>query len=204
MAVTRDIYADFTEGRLVRSSKDSGYVNFPSPFHEDNLRLVIHPLEFDPSRTPNLGPFAEIDPSGMALTVSIFKSDATLLASQGSWAVSGNTLVGTLNCNTAAMQTAFASSSTTSIPALIEFEFSDADGKVTVQQAITISREYITSGTPAPIPSETYLTESASLSLFVAKAGAAGEGFTLTSPDGTKTIYCYCDNDGVLRSDPVS
>ena len=203
MAVTRDIYCNFTDGRLVRSNKDATYVTLPAPFHEYNLRLIIHPLEVDPSRALNLGPFAELDPDGWALNLSIFNSSgSSVLAQQTSWTAEGNTLVGSLNCNTANMVTAM--TGVNSIQAVLEFEFTDANGKITIQQSITINREYITSGTPAPLENESYLTESASRAIFVAKQGAAGEGLYLTSPDGTKVIFCYCDDNGVFRSDLVT
>ena len=205
MAVTRDIYVNFTEQKLVKSSRENTVVRFPAPYHQDNLSLVIHPLEIDTSRTPNQGPFAEISGTGLSLVVKIFASDGTtVLASQTSFTASGNTLVGTLDLNTGAMATAIASGDITN--AILEFEFEYTDGStLTVQQRdFIIYEEFIIAGSPVAIPNETYLTENASLSLFVKKVGAAGEGFYLTSPDGTKTIYCYVDNNGVLKTDLVS
>lgn len=204
MAVTRDIYCDFTNGRLVQSNVSATPVLFPKVFHQDNLRLVIHPLEVDPSRAPNLGPFAQIDPTGMSLKVGIFDSTGdTTLALQSTWTVDGNTLVGTLNCNTAEMTAEIGSAD--SITGILEFEFTDSDGnKITIQQdTLTIEREYIVSATPDPIPNETFLPEAASLAMFLLKEGTAGEGRIWVSPDGTKKVFQYLDNNGVMQYAPV-
>ena len=199
----RDIYCDFTNGYFVQSNKSAQRVTFPSPYHEDNLRLVIHPLEVEPSNTPAQGPFSELDPTGWGLTVKIFNSTgATVLASQTSWTVVGNTLVGSLNCNTVAMAAAIGSSS--SIAGIVEFEFTDTNGKITIQGNITILHEWIIAGSPAAIENETYLTESASIGKFVAKVGEAGEVKYWTSPDGTKTVIQYLGDDGVMKFDPVT
>jgi hypothetical protein len=208
VAVQRDIYCNFTDGRFVQSNKSAQAVSFQSAFHQDNLRLVIHPLEVEPSNAPSAGPFTELDPTGWSVVVKIFKaSDGTELAAQNTWTVDGNTLVGSINLNTVAMSTAVGSSS--SLSCIVEFEFQDASGnKLTVggyQHGIfTVYKELITSGTPANLASETYLTETASRSQFVPKVGAAGEGFYLTSPDGTKTGFIYWGDDGSLKSEPVN
>jgi hypothetical protein len=207
VAVQRDIYCNLSGGDFVQSNKSAQRVSFPSFFHQDNLRLVVHPLELEPSNTPAQGPFSEIDPLGWSLVVKIFTTAGVELAAQNTWTVTGNTLVASIDCNTVPMGTAV--SGVPSISAYIEFEFQDADGnKITMGGhqfgAVTIYRELITSGTPANLASETYLTEAASRAQFVAKVGAPGEGNYYTSEDGLTTLFVYAGNDGELKITSVT
>lgn len=201
--VQRDIYADFTNGAFVQSNLNAQRVSLPPCFHQDTLRLIVHPLEFDPSRAANLGPYAEITPTGMALIVSIFTTTGTLLASQNTFAVVGDTLVGAINLNTAAMATAFAT--VDSITAVIEFEFSDADGSITIQsRTLTINREYIVVGAPTITPPDEYYTKAEIDALFVRFSGnPAGNSIELTSPDGTKAVELKCKDDGSFDAEPT-
>ena len=207
MAVTRDIYANITDGTLVKSTRENTAVRFPNPYHQDNLSLVIHPVEIDTSRTPNQGPFAEISATGLSLKVKIFKADGTtVLASQETFTADGNTLVGALNLNTAAMSTAITAAAGDITTAIVEFEFTYTDStSVTIQQRnLTIYKECITTGSPVAIENETYLTEAASRSIFVKRVGEPGEGQYFTSPDGTKQVFQWLDNNGVLHTDLIS
>lgn len=208
-AVKRDIYCDFTSGLLVQSTRNNTPALFPSPFHQDNIRLTVHPLEFAPTNNPTQGPFAEIDTTGMSLTVKLLKSDGTVLASQSSWTVEDETtLVGNLDCNTANMATEFPAlpSAITSLTGcIIEFEFSDADGKVTVQQGgITIKREYIIAGSPSALPLPSYYTQAEINALFVRFSGnPAGASITLVSPDGNNEAVLRVDDEGEFQTDAV-
>jgi hypothetical protein len=207
VAVQRDIYFSLSTGDFVQSNKSAQRVSFPSFCHQDNLRLILHPLSLEPSNTPAQGPFSEEATSGWSVVAKVFTSAGVEIAAQSSWTSDGNTLVGTIDCNTGAMTTAIGVA--TSISGYIEFELQDSSGyKITIGGhqfgAVTIYRELITSGTPANLASETYLTESASRSQFVPKVGSAGEGFYLTSADGLTTLYVYAGDDGELKATSVT
>jgi hypothetical protein len=53
----------------------------------------------------------------------------------------------------------------------------------------------------APAPADSYMTANESLATFARQNGTAGQSITLTSPDGTKQVILYIDNDGLFHSD---
>jgi hypothetical protein len=203
--VKRDIYCDLTNQVFVVSDKTYQPVKVAPVFHQQNLRLHVYLLEIDPTRAANVGPFVDVDPTGVSLAVKVFTSTGTVLASQTSFTVVDGALVGNLNLNTAEMATAFASSSTTLISnAVIEFEITDADGSITIQRTdFEIKREYITSGSPVATPPDEYYTKAEIDAVFVRFSGnPAGYGIELLSPDGTKTNTLQTLDSGAFNAEP--
>jgi len=204
-AVKRDFFADFTNGRLVASPRDSAELSsFPVFYHQDAPWLTIKALEIDPDINPTEGIYSTVDPTGISLSLKVFDSTgATVLASQTSWSASGNAFVAQLNLNTVPMAAAFSSGSTTQISTIWEFEFQDADGKITIQRTgVAIKREYIVAGSPTALPLDEYPTKNEMLQLCVQWVNAAGKGITFTSQDGTKQLTIGCNNDGSFAADP--
>lgn len=95
--------------------------------------------------------------------------------------------------------------SATSASATFEIELSSAgDIDTPVQVACTVKAAGISSSTPDTAAGDTYPTHAEANNTYVKKTGDAGAGFTLTSPDGTKSVYIWVDNDGVLHNDPIT
>jgi hypothetical protein len=204
----RDIYCDLTNQAFVRSQRDSTRLaSLPGAFHQDKLYLAIHPLEIDPTRTAIQGPYSELDPTGWSASVKIFKtSDATVLASQTVWAVSGTSLVGTLDLNTAAMATEFPASplTTTTITAILEVELTDGNGsKFTFQDtAFVIKREYITAGSPVAVGAARYYTTDEINAMFVRFSGNP-DGATITLSKGSREVVLGAGTDGDAQANAV-
>lgn len=93
----------------------------------------------------------------------------------------------------------------TSATATFEIELSSAgDYDTPVQTACTVKAAGITNSTPDTAAGDTYPTTAEANNTYVKKVGGAGETFTLKSPDGTKSILFWVDNDGALHTDQVS
>lgn len=200
MLVKRDLFADFTNAKLVRSGRDGTENLIVPPFHEDILFLKIQALEIDTTGNPLQSPYAVIDANGLSLALKVFTSDgADVLASQTSWDITTDgAFQGSLTLNTVAMAAEFTSGSITSISTIWEFEFQDADGKITIQQSnVTIKREYITTGSPIAVPTETYYTKADIDAMFVKYAGnAPGLSIRLTSANALYETELACNDDG--------
>jgi hypothetical protein len=202
----RDIFLDLSRSAFILNQRDANLSKIATCFHQDKLTLSLHPLEIDATRTPVQGPFAELDPTGWSASVKVFKtSDGTVLASQTSWTVSGNTLNGSLDLNTANMALEFPASplTTKTITAIFEVEITDGNGaKFTFQDtAFVINREYIVAGSPTALPLTSYYTAAEMDQLFVKFANnPAGATISLKSPDGTKTVDIGCNDDGSFDS----
>lgn len=181
----RKIYVDLTNQKLVASANGTNPKPMESPFHQDKLYLSIQPLEINPTSEDQNAPYTALDGSGYSLTILIvLDSDKSTLAGPvSSWTPDGNAKLGSIDMFTTPMQNAFTSPSTESVPAIIEFQFTDAANvKTTIQQDLVIKRAYIVSGTPVAVPGVRYLT-SADESRYV-KYDGNPDGATITLNKG--------------------
>jgi hypothetical protein len=195
----RDIFCDLSKSAFVASQNSPQLASIAGCFHQDKLTLAIWPLEADATRAANSGPYTQLDPTGWSAQVKVFSTAGTVLASQTSWTVSGNTLTGSLDLNTANMATEFASSATTYITAIFEVELTDGSGaKFTFQtRSFEIKREYITAGSPTALPLASYPTWDEVLAMFVRFSGNPdGASITLRSANGDYETEIKCNDDG--------
>lgn len=202
----RDIYCDLTNSAFVTSQLNPQRTKIAACFHQDKITIAIHPLEIDPTRPQNRGPYSELDPAGWTASVKVFNSAGTVLASQTVWAVSGTTLTGSLDLNTAAMATEFPviPSSITTITGIFEVEITDGTGaKFTFQDtAFVINREYITAGSPSALPATSYYTKDELNALFVRFSGNP-DGATITLTNGARETILGVDSDGSIDGDAI-
>lgn len=205
------IFADLSSGyfRAGRNSLQATRQPLGQAFSRNELLLRVYPLELNPSAALGSDPYSLVSVSGLSLVAAVLDpSDGTVLATNSTWTedTSNNTLTGKLDLDTSEMSTFVGSNKSVLVD--IEFRFSNSTlGEKTVSAkgsgtsgAQTIWKQFNVTGSPTPVPNETFLTEAASKALFVNKTGLAGEGFTLKSPDGTKTILVYCDDNGTLKT----
>lgn len=93
----------------------------------------------------------------------------------------------------------------TSVTSTFEIELSSAgDIDTAVQVACTVKAAGITSSTPDTAAGDTFPTTAEANNTYVKKVGGAGETLLLKSPDGTKSILLWVDNNGTLHTDQVS
>lgn len=193
-----DVFADLTNRKFVASTKGGGEKPFASPFHQDKLYLNIQPLDYSSSGAASSSPYEVLDGSAFAISVLVTKTDGTTLAGPAtSWSLTGTSMIGSIDLNTAAMATAFTSSSTLTVDGYVFIQFDDgANRKTTIQADITIKRSYITSGTPSELPVDSYLTRAECLALFARYVNENGATITLKSPDGTQEVVLGANNAG--------
>jgi hypothetical protein len=195
----RDIYCDLSKSAFVANQLNSQATSIAGFFHQDKPTVAIHPLEADPTRAANQGAYSQLDPTGWSASLKVYSSAGTLLASQTVWTVSGNTLVGSLDLNTVAMASEFASSSTTQIEnAVFEVKLTDGTGaEFNFQSRITIKRQYNVAGSPVATPSARYYTVDEINALFVRFTGNPdGSSITLRSSNGDYEVVLQCNDDG--------
>jgi hypothetical protein len=95
--------------------------------------------------------------------------------------------------------------SASSVTSTFEVELTSAtDIRTPIQIPCTVKAGGISSGTPDTPAADTYPTANEVANTYVKRVGGYGEGFILKSPDGTKSILVWCDNDGLLKTDPIS
>lgn len=194
------IFADLTNRALVVSQK-GGPVTLPNPYHQEKLYISVQPLLKNPTGN-DTQPYTVVDGAEYALSVAVFKSsDASTLAGPlSSWSVDGTAKAGVLELNTAAMATAMTGQ--TSVAAIIEFQFTGSSGRFTIQQPITIKKQYIVSGTPAALPVAEYVT----LAEFEARAvkysgNAPGRTIALRNAADDAEVILGCDSEGGFTTD---
>lgn len=203
------VFCDLSRGYFVRGRYDKNPTQTPFEqfFSKNALNLEIYPLVINPTSVPAQDPFNIVDVSGLSLDASIYDSTgATLLATQATFTPNSSTgtLTGSLDCNTGPMASAVTSDPT---QILIEFRFTGSFGSRNVRAAgasTVIRKQFNSSGTPAPVAGDVYLTEKQIRAMFIPREGSPGDSWTAYSPDGTRKFLVYFDNDGVLRTDPIS
>ncbi len=146
-------------------------------------------------------PWSIVDPSGYALSVGLFAEDRTQLAFQNTFTDSVSKKVGQLDLNTVAISTALTGK--TSIKCTLEIRTVDATGPDYPYRNTnaTLVRPFITSGTLTVPPTETALTSSTAVALFVPKDGTnpatpCDQIIIKTRPSGL-TAVLWWDDDGV-------
>lgn len=207
------VFCDLTRGVFCLGRKDKSATNDPfgKIYHQNNLNLVVYPLELNPDASlASSDPFTQVSASGLSLSAYVYDSTgATVLASQSSFAAdtTANTLAASLNLNTAAM-IAYATSLTQN-QIIVEFRFSNSNGEITVatnrqSPYANVLKQLNTSASSPVTPGETYPTTNEMNSRCLLRDNGAGVGYTLMSPDGSRKVLIYLDNDGVVRQEAIS
>jgi hypothetical protein len=186
--VAQDVFVDLTSKKFVATLK-GGQTSQPfgEVFHQDKLYLRIQPLDYDSGGVAISTPYEVLDASGYSISLLVTdqaSTPATLSGPATSWSPDGSALVGSIDLNTAAMNTAFTSAS--SVATYFWLQITDGTNrKVTIKTAVTIYKSAITSGTPTEYPLDTYLTAAESVALFVKWSGnPAGKKIALSKDGG--------------------
>ena len=196
------IFADLTNKTLVQSSKGGAVKPLANAFHQDMLCFSVQPLLIAPLGSQSSTPYEVVDASAFAVTALVTKTDGTTLAGPSTFAtVDGTAVAGSIDLNTAAMATAFTSSSTLEVSAYLFLQINDGStNKTTIQASLTIKRSYITSGTPSELPISSYLTREEQLALFVRWSGNES-GKMIELVNGAYKTIIGCNADGSNASD---
>jgi hypothetical protein len=153
-------------------------------------------------------PWTLVSPGSYSLSVGLFAlTDRTQLAFQNTFSDDGDKKVGQLDLNTAAVSTALTSE--TSIKCVFEVRTVDATGPDYPYRNtnVTLVKPFITSGTLTVPPTETALTTSTAIALFVPKDGSnpatpCDQIIIKSRPSGLTKVL-YWDDDGVAHVENV-
>jgi hypothetical protein len=193
MANLLRLYFNTTLKQLVFSETDYTSLLLPEVMQEDILSIEFMALKHISQTYPF---FERINLAGMTLIISIGIA-GTVHASQNVWAPNADNtiLTGSINLKTAGID-ALADGATL----IFEILLSDFRGHfpVTYRKSVRLAASIVS------VPGEIALTKTEAKRLYVEKEGAAGAGILLTSADGTKKGILYWDNDGSLRSEPIT
>lgn len=201
--VFQNLFVNIAERRLQVSDIDGGEVSLGALYKYMTVPLCVVLVEQDPEG--ELGSFERKSVGNLSLRVSINDTldDASPLVQQTSWTAdsANNTLKGSIDLNTAGMNSAVGSAS--SITAYFQIEFSESGGGWTpiYQQTITIRNSVTQPTTTSPDPSQTYRTAQESDGIYDTPIMRTGIQKIIISPNGQWQRVLGIDDNGTRIDD---
>lgn len=201
------VYANLSTGRFVSGRKSTAAEQNPLGlfYSRNSLNLRVYPLVVNPLASAATGdPYQIVNVSGLSLVAAIYDLDGNTLAQGSSFTpdASQNTLTGALNCDVAAMVTYATEINGKDV--IIEFRFTGTFGSKNCRSLSKVYLQLNETGTPDPDPTVTYLSIPEFEARAMLQEGRAGEVKTWISPDGSKKVIQWLDNDGVFHTDPLT
>lgn len=202
------LYVDVQNRRLVTSTRNASVFTLPSFVQGDTMAIELYLLE--PNTSGGLSsPLSLLTSTSYTVKVGIVTphpsaplAHAVLTLTVDPDHANNGRYYGSLPLGSG-ITTLLGSA--TSVSSTFEIEVSSAgDVDTPVQVACTVKAGGITNSTPDTSAGDTFPTHAEANNTYVKKTGDAGAGFTLTSPDGTKSVYFWVDNDGVVHNDPIT
>lgn len=203
-----ELFIDVVGNQPVGGLNNPSQAALPTFYQGDTLNFRIYLLKR--TQTYNLrSPHFEVQNlASLSLKVGVGVKNgtagSTLYTQQFTWAkdAANQYFFASIPLNTAAINTLLGSAAQAN--AWIEFETTEAGFPTTVfQKEITIQAEVVDSSSVVVVPpGATAMTAEEANATFL-KQTIQGQIY-LVSPDGTKTVALYVDNDGTFHSDPVT
>jgi len=191
------LFFDTVNKKLVRSEVDASEVTLPPLNQEDGLEIDLTVLR----RISNYAPFfSKLNIAGYSLRVSIGTAGVEN-AFQDTWSTKNGdtTFTGELNLATAAI-----SALANGTAQYLEITIGNGTLYYRGQFPTKIMKSVYLAGALTEPAGDTALGKSEANRNYVRKSGRAGEGFTLMSEDGLKTVIIYLHNDGSVRMEPIT
>lgn len=199
MTATRKLFVNWLTKLLQFSDTNGGIVTLP-PFNKyENVPFEVVIVEPDPSA---IGPpgFARIDISNLSLGIALNDTldDATPLAYQNTFTKDEelNLFTGSLNLNTAALNTWLGSSDSKQGYFEIELQEGSSNTSKIYQVGVTVKNSVLQVGATVPSPADEYYTKAQADQQFVKPVGEAGRQLTLTSPGNVYQRILGVTDDG--------
>ena len=202
------LYVDVQNRRLVTSTRNASVFTLPSFVQGDTMAIELYLLE--PNTSGGLSsPLTTLKSISYTVKVGIVTphpsapvAHAVLTLTVDPDHANNGKYYGSLPLGSGITSLL---GSATSVSSTFEIEVSSAgDVDTPVQVGCTVKAGGITNSTPDTATGDTFPTHAEANNTYVKKTGDAGAGFTLTSPDGTKSVYFWVDNDGVVHNDPIT
>lgn len=205
-----NLFIETQSGTFVKSATDATPITLRDFVQGDSMLVTVTHL------VPTglfAAPLSKLDFNGFALIMSLVGGEGKPTGTSGgpviiasnavwTWDSVGVRFSGTLNLNTAAVETFLGDLAVRQTT--LEIAVTDTSGNhlTYIQTTVNLRAEVNETAATSPDPSVHYLTATETAAMYVKKVGLAGESFSLTSPDGTKNVLCYCGNDGAFHADP--
>lgn len=201
------LFVDRASGTLRRGLTAASTAALPPLTQGDTVGLEISVVEDNPSG--GFGGVSLVNLGSYSLKVAIGATplgdgSVTPFALQTSWTLNDaqNKWTGSLALNTTALNTWLGTASTKQAWFEIEIRDTATGNYETIYGGtVTIRAQLISAGSSIPVPSDVALGTAEAAATYVRKQGEAGGSIILTSPDGTKRVQLYCDDDGTFHAD---
>jgi len=188
--------------QLYKSAQDLTVFGLPELSKDDQLAVELTLMA---RTTDDAEPWEIVDPGSYALKIGIFiGSGCTQLAFQNAFTddTVNQKKTGILSLADAAMTTALSTSE--KITPIFEIQVEDANGPRTVyRKAVTITKHCITAASVTVPPTETAMTMSTAIALFVPRDGSfpstpCDQIIMLSRPSGLTKVL-WINDEGVLQ-----
>jgi hypothetical protein len=211
--ITLKLFVDIDAKTLTSGKSRTDSYTIPTLYQGDTVALQIWLLKrTDYYNTPLLGsPYSAVALTGMSCRVGIGNPSAgtgspTPPIYQNTFTIqtdaTGQYFNGELYISPSAVASLIGTA--TSGTAKLEIEINEGGKYATVFQGnVTLAAELIedAAATEPPMPTDGYYTKAETNALFVPRSMGAGDGIQLVSPDGSKRMLLWLDNDGTLHTD---
>lgn len=201
MAVELAFFAHLDKSALYSRAGFAVPYTLPTLIQGDTVVLSVGLVRDNESGSE--GQLSQITVAGYSCKVAIGTEGSTPETSATLSPNSDDTLLtGSLPLNTTAIDDLFTGVETQTIQKTFELEFTDSTGVLTIKRKVALQYGLITSAlVPTPSP-DTALGKAEAANLYIKKAGS--NGFVLLDQSGGgNDLYIWNDN-GTLRSDPLS
>jgi len=202
------LYLDTTGRTLVVGPAQETKQTLPRWYQGDVIPIRLWILEKNQTGGLN-SPFSYINDSALSVKIALITPDPstpTIHASATLTYVSGDPgyYEGQITLGSA-IGTLLGAATSATCQLELEINNSGTSEIVTMaRQNVTVYADGVSPGTPpADPPGDTYPTAGQISAMYVAKVGDAGSSIILTSPDGSKQMQLYLDNDGVFHTDAI-
>lgn len=208
----QNLYVDISSGTFVSGQADSSSAQ-PLIWNQGDTKFFnIYLLQPNSGSGTGLNPYTTINVTGLMLMLDIGDRDGSGSASltwQYTWTVindlTGSYFQGSVSLNQASINAKL--DGVANYGAWLQMRIKDIAGNqsTVLQLQISLVAEV---GSPAVVAAPpaglVAISRQEALAEFVPIMGPPGQGFYLTSPDGTKKVYFNVGNDGAVHEDQVS
>lgn len=200
------LYVDVAGNQLVAGLTNPSVAPSPPLVQGDTLNLQVYLLARTPTYGTGVNPFTIISTAGLTLQLALgdkVGNATNYYATQFTWTTdpSNSYFTAALSLNTTPVTNLLGANA--SAPTTLHIEYLNAGLPTTVLEIpVTIQAAVIKAGGTGPLPpGQTPLSAELANSIFLTR-NIVGQ-VVFVSPDGTKKMALYLDNDGSFHEDPL-
>lgn len=146
-----ELFCDIRNRKFVNGLYNKGPFTLPKTYWQDNYNLQVKILEPDSDGGFSTAQFAVVDVTPLTVNVAVgLAGDPKASTMSLTKDEDNDVFTGALNLNTSEMDTAITAATGDSIDLLFEVEIVEGTERTTIQQAIKVYKEVLTTGAPDP------------------------------------------------------